>query len=133
MRQLGCRERGHNGAMLLTDARVVTPDEVLDPGWVAVHGDRIAGVGAGDAPDNGEHVALGGRHLVPGFVDLHVHGGGGHAMQSADAVEIRRAVAFHRSRGTTNLVVSVMSAPLDAMLTVVGGRPDGADSTLNIR
>jgi N-acetylglucosamine-6-phosphate deacetylase len=105
--------------MLLADARVVTPDGVLDPGWVLVEGDRIAGVGAGAAPDGGERIALDGRHVLPGFVDLHVHGGGGHSVQSADADEIRAAVAFHRSHGTTSLVVSVMTAPLDEMLATL--------------
>jgi N-acetylglucosamine-6-phosphate deacetylase len=107
--------------MLLTDARVVTPDGVLDPGWVVVEGDRITGVGGGlaDAPGTDERVELGGRHLVPGFVDLHVHGGGGHSMQSADAAQTRAGVAFHRSRGTTSLLVSVMSAPLDEMLATL--------------
>ncbi len=105
--------------MLLTDARVVTPDGVLDPGWVLVAGDRIARVGTGAGPDGAERVTLGGRHLLPGFVDLHVHGGGGHSMQSADAEEIRAAVGFHRAHGTTSLVVSVMSAPLDEMLATL--------------
>jgi N-acetylglucosamine-6-phosphate deacetylase len=105
--------------MLLTDARVVTPDGVVDPGWVVVEGDRIAGVGAGDAPGNDERVELGGRHLVPGFVDLHVHGGGGHSMQSTDPARTRAAAAFHRSRGTTSLVVSVISAPIDQMLATL--------------
>ena len=110
--------------MLLADARVVTPDGVLDPGWVLVEGDRIGGVGSGAAPDGAApdgmaRASLHGRHILPGFVDLHVHGGGGHSMQSADADEIRAAVAFHRSHGTTSLVVSVMSAPLDEMLATL--------------
>ena len=102
--------------MLLTDARVVVPTGVLEPGWVRVDGARIAEVGADTAPVSGEPLSLAGRTVVPGFVDLHVHGGGGHSMQSADADEVRAAAAFHLDHGTTGLLVSIVTAPLDEMV-----------------
>src|SRR5688500_11052425 len=120
MRQLCCRGGGHNVAMLLTDARVVVPAGVLEPGWVRVEGDRIAGVGADAAPADGERLHLAGRTVVPGFVDLHVHGGGGHSMQSPDADEIRAAAEFHLEHGTTSLLVSIITAPVDEMLDSLG-------------
>lgn len=106
------------GVMLvLADARVVTPTGVLDRGWVRVDGHRIAAVGAGTPPDDGaERHALGGAWVVPGFVDLHVHGGGGHSMLTSDPAEIRAAAAFHREHGTTRTLVSIVTAPLDEML-----------------
>ncbi|MEJ7802560.1 MAG: hypothetical protein WKH68_04210, partial [Candidatus Limnocylindria bacterium] len=67
--------------MLLTNARVVTPAGVREAGWVRIAGDRISGVGSGPPPPDAPTChELGGRWLVPGFIDLHVHGGGGHAM-----------------------------------------------------
>ena len=102
--------------MLLTDARVVVPAGVLEPGWVRVEGDRIAQVGADPVPADVERLSLEGRTVVPGFVDLHVHGGGGHSMQSADADEVRAAAAFHLEHGTTGLLVSIVTAPLEEML-----------------
>ena len=102
--------------MLLTDARVIVPAGVLEPGWIRVEGDRIAAVGAVAAPADVQRLRLAGRTVVPGFVDLHVHGGGGHSMQSADADEIRAAAAFHLEHGTTSLLVSIVTAPLDEML-----------------
>ena len=102
--------------MLLTDARVVVPAGVLEPGWVRVEGARILEVGAEGAPAGVVRLSLAGRTVVPGFVDLHVHGGGGHSMQSADADEIRAAAAFHLEHGTTCLLVSIVTAPLDEML-----------------
>ena len=120
MRQLGCRERGHNGRVLLTDARLIQPGEVVESAWVHVDGDRIAAVGTGDPPTGNERVSLGGRYLAPGFLDLHVHGGGGHSMQSPDPAEVLAAVSFHRASGTTRTLVSLVSAPLDEMLTSLG-------------
>ena len=106
--------------MLLTDARVVVPAGVLERGWVRVDGARIAEVGADAAPADGEPLSLAGRTVVPGFVDLHAHGGGGHSMQSADADEVRAAAAFHLEHGSTGLLASIVTAPLDEMLASLG-------------
>ena len=106
--------------MLLTDARVVTPAGVLDPGWLRIDGDRIVEVGPG-APslDGDERHELGGGWVVPGFIDLHMHGGGGHATLSADPTEIASAAAFHRAHGTTGSLASIVSAPLSETLAAL--------------
>lgn len=121
MRQLGCREGTAPYAavvsLLLTDARVVTPTGVHESGWVRIEDGLIAGVGS-EAPPPGhdERLALDGRWLVPGFIDLHAHGGGGHSNLSADPAEILAAAAFHAGHGTTRSLASIVSAPLDDML-----------------
>ncbi|CAL9666208.1 N-acetylglucosamine-6-phosphate deacetylase [Actinosynnema sp. ALI-1.44] len=95
----------------LTGGRVVTPDGVLDRGWVAVRDGRIAAVGDGAAPD-GPTTDVGGGWLVPGFVDIHCHGGGGEAFTSADPDRVRRAAAAHRRHGTTTMLASLVSRPI---------------------
>jgi N-acetylglucosamine-6-phosphate deacetylase len=99
---------------VIADARVVTPEGVLDPGWVRVAGTRIAAVGAG-APSGPADLSLPDRWVVPGFVDVHVHGGGGATYGSGVAEEVRRAVALHRRHGTTTTLASLVSAPLDEL------------------
>jgi N-acetylglucosamine-6-phosphate deacetylase len=102
---------------VLTNARVVTPAGVLAPGWVRVEGSRIDSVGPGHPPSgSGALEDLAGAWLVPGFVDIHVHGGGGASMSGGDAAQIVDAVRFHRQHGTTRLLVSLVSAELDTML-----------------
>jgi len=111
--------------MLLTDARVVTPAGVREAGWVRILGDRISEVGSGPVPrDAVERHELPGRWVVPGFIDLHVHGGGGHAMLSSDPTEIRSAASFHRSHGTTCCLASIVSAPFEEMLAGVAAVRD---------
>ncbi|MGH3316694.1 MAG: N-acetylglucosamine-6-phosphate deacetylase [Nocardioidaceae bacterium] len=103
---------------LLANARVVTPNGVLDRGRVAVEGDRIEAVFRGDEAPTGA-LNLGGRWLVPGFVDVHVHGGGGASFDEVDQDAARRVVDTHRAHGTTTMLASVATSPLDAMTTAV--------------
>ena len=111
--------------MLLTNARVVTPAGVREAGWVRIAGDRISGVGSGPPPPDAPKChELGGRWLVPGFIDLHVHGGGGHAMLTSDPAEIRSAASFHRAHGTTRSLASIVSAPFEEMLAGVAAVRD---------
>lgn len=92
--------------LTLSAAKVVTPDGVLEPGWVSVRAGRIERVGPG-RPDRSDAE---GHAIVPGFVDVHCHGGGGASFDSADHDECGRAAAFHRQHGTTTLVASLVSA-----------------------
>lgn len=59
-------------ATLLCGGRVVTPDRVIEDGWLRMAGDRITGVGPGPPPDApGRTVDVEGRVVMPGLVDLH--------------------------------------------------------------
>ena len=86
-----------------------------------VDGDTIIRTGSGRTPDAAgagapdsdavERIDVGGDWLVPGFIDLHCHGGGGHSYDD-DADEIRAAIATHRAHGTTRSVLSLVANPL---------------------
>ena len=104
--------------MVLGGARVVTPAGVVDDGWVSTSDGAIDDVGSG-TPAGAGVIDLGGRWLVPGFIDLHVHGGGGHdSTTSHDAMAA--SVAFHRSRGTTRTLVSLMAQPVTDLCEQLG-------------
>lgn len=119
--------------MLLTGAEVITPEAVLPGGWVLVRDGRIAAVGAAGvagsvdpitgAPTGGiaagaTRVDLTGRRLLPGFIDLHVHGGAGGTFD-AGPEQIDIGLAAHRRHGTTRSLVSLVTAPLVSMLETV--------------
>ncbi|HEU4422147.1 MAG TPA: N-acetylglucosamine-6-phosphate deacetylase [Pilimelia sp.] len=89
------------------DGRVVTPDGVLETGRVEVDGDRITAVHADSTG--------GDRWIVPGFVDIHNHGGGGHTFTTGDAQAARGAADFHLRHGTTSLLASLVSSPPELM------------------
>lgn len=101
--------------MLLTASRVVTPASVLAPGWLLVADGLIADVGEG-APPRPADVDLPGATLVPGFVDVHVHGGGGASFDTATTEAATTVVRTHRRHGTTTIVASLVADRVDALV-----------------
>ncbi len=114
--------------LLLAGGRVVTPHGVLSPGWIRLAGDLIDAVGTGD-PREPElpAVDLRGQWVLPGFVDLHVHGGGGASFTEGTSDEARQAAEFHRSQGSTSMLASLVTAPvaeLEARAAMLAGLAD---------
>ncbi|MEV0152690.1 N-acetylglucosamine-6-phosphate deacetylase [Micromonospora sp. NPDC050686] len=93
---------------LRVSGRVVTPTGVIRQGCVELTGDRITAVAEYPAVRDG-------HWIVPGFVDMHTHGGGGHTFTTGDADSARGAAAFHLGHGTTTLLASLVSAPYELM------------------
>lgn len=104
---------------VLRGARIVTPDGVLDGGWVAVCDGAVTGVGTDAPPVGAETVDLAGGWLLPGFVDLHCHGGGGASYTDADPDRLATAVAAHRAHGTTTSIASLVSRPVPELVAQV--------------
>ncbi|MYW49669.1 N-acetylglucosamine-6-phosphate deacetylase [Streptomyces sp. SID161] len=100
---------------MLSGANVVLPTGTVENGQVAVDGKRIAGT----APAGAEVLDVTGHWLVPGFVDIHNHGGGG-ASFSGPPDDILTAIRTHREHGTTTLVASTVTDETDLLVRQAG-------------
>ncbi|MEU7886051.1 N-acetylglucosamine-6-phosphate deacetylase [Microbispora bryophytorum] len=108
-------------SVTLSDARVVTPDGVHD-GWLTIEDGRITHIGRGQAPRDG--LGLGGRTVVPGFVDIHTHGGAGGSFPDGDPETAATAAALHLSRGSTTLMASLVTAAPDTLTRAASALAD---------
>jgi len=86
---------------------------VLDDAVLVVAGGDIIGIESAAAEAPAEQEVDG--WVVPGFVDTHVHGGGGASYATTDPAEARTARQFHRDHGTTTTFASLVTADLDAL------------------
>lgn len=120
---------------VLAGARVVLPTGVVENGRVRVEAGRIASVGGeadqgvgvasvGGGADRGSSDAsvldLTGHWVVPGFVDMHNHGGGGASFTSGGVDEVLKGVRTHQEHGTTTLVASTVTGEMDFLAQRAG-------------
>lgn len=101
---------------VLAGARVVLPTGTVDDGRVIVDGTRIADT----APPEADVLDASGHWVVPGFVDIHNHGGGGASFAGGTPEDILRGVHTHRLHGTTTLVASAVTGDLDFLARHAG-------------
>ncbi|MEV7190791.1 N-acetylglucosamine-6-phosphate deacetylase [Streptomyces sp. NPDC093510] len=101
---------------VLAGAQVVLPTGTLTNGRVIVDGTRIAG-----SPTPGaETVDLTGHWVVPGFVDIHNHGGGGASFTSGTVEDVLKGIRTHRLHGTTTVVASTVTGEMDFLAQRAG-------------
>ena len=112
---------------LFEHARKLDAHGQVDDFWMLVEGDTILSTGHGEAPDATTRVDVGGRWFVPGFMDLHGHGGGGHSFDDGTA-ELEAALVTHRAHGTTRSVISLVANPLASLRTSLTEIADIADA-----
>ncbi|MCX5056164.1 MULTISPECIES: N-acetylglucosamine-6-phosphate deacetylase [unclassified Streptomyces] len=102
---------------MLSGADVVLPTGTVADGQVVVDGTRVAA----QAPqDNAQVIDVSGCTLVPGFVDIHNHGGGGASFTSGTVEEILKGIHTHRQHGTTTLVASTVTGEMDFLARRAG-------------
>ncbi|POY05524.1 amidohydrolase family protein, partial [Mycobacterium kansasii] len=103
---------------LIAAGTMVLDDQVCTPGWLATSAGRIIDCAPGPAPRPPDHEFP--EHVVvPGFVDMHVHGGGGASYTDGIGSEIEQAAGFHLRHGTTTTVASLVTASPDDLLRQV--------------
>ena len=106
--------------MIFTNARLIFPDGIRDRLEVVVEQGKIAAISERSlAQREHEVIDLNGNYLAPGFIDLHVHGALGHDTMEATAEAFRSVCDFHASGGTTSLLLTTATAPLDKIVKVL--------------
>jgi N-acetylglucosamine-6-phosphate deacetylase len=111
---------GTGTPLLITAGTVILPDQEFSPGWVELRDGLVIAVGDGEPPRpaNADFPAA---VLAPGFVDAHNHGGGGASFNDLHTLAAaERIVQTHRAHGTTTMMASLVTAPLDEMERLVG-------------
>lgn len=109
--------------LILKGGAVVLPDRLVRDGAVTCAGGRVTAVGPAAAVEPIEGAAVidaGGGYICPGFVDQHVHGGGGCDFMDGTAAAVETAIRTHTRYGTTSIFPTTTTGTpgqIDAMLS----------------
>src|SRR5438874_10443902 len=106
--------------MIFTNARLIFPDGICDGFEIVVQEGKIAAIRDRSlAHRKDEVIDLNGNYLAPGFIDLHVHGALGRDSMDSSIEAFRTICDFHASGGTTSLLLTTATAPIDNIVDVL--------------
>ncbi len=101
--------------LLIQNARLFTPNHPGLMGWLLVENGIIRAIGFGNPPDFSHGVPIQsldtqGDMLLPGFIDLHVHGAMGHEVMDASSSGLEEMARFYASHGVTSFLATTWTA-----------------------
>jgi len=106
----------------LTAALLYTPTQCFDRPVVFLEGELIVEVASQTArsiPPGAQIIDFGDTILAPGFVDIHIHGGAGHDVMSADREGLKALEQFLATHGVTSYFPTTVTAPMDQTLSAL--------------
>ena len=105
--------------MILTNARLIFPNGIRDGLEVVAEERKIAAIRQQARARGKDVIDLAGNYLTPGFIDPHVHGALGRDTMDASVEAFQAICDFHASGGTTSLLLTTATAPLENIVDVL--------------
>lgn len=87
--------------LVIHNGQVITPFRIIPNGTVEVTENKITDIydGRVKKTDNALVIDAKGQYISPGFIDIHVHGGGGHDFMDGDAEGFLKIAELHARHG----------------------------------
>ena len=99
--------------MIISAATVLIDQELQKEVWLEIEDGVIKSINSGTTPEY-DHRYEG--ILIPGFVDIHCHGGGGSYFASLTDAEITQVIETHRTGGTVATLASLVTETIPDLL-----------------
>lgn len=106
----------NNNTLKISNARVITPFRILENATILVEGGKISYVTQEIVNvEDAVEIDAGGNYVSPGFIDIHVHGGGGHDFMDGSEEAFLKIAETHAIFGTTGLMPTTLTSELDEL------------------
>ena len=103
-----------NNLLLIKNGKIITENGIISKENVLIKGGKIIEISATETTD-AEIIDANGCYVSPGFIDTHVHGGGGYDFMDGGEEPIIKAAEFHLSHGTTTILPTTLSCSFDTL------------------
>ena len=99
------------------NGQIITPEGIIQRGTVIIEGTRIVEVAEGDiVVENAIVIDAEGKYVSPGFIDIHLHGGGNCDFMDADVNSFLKIAETHARYGTTSMLPTTLTSEKDELV-----------------
>jgi N-acetylglucosamine-6-phosphate deacetylase len=119
LEQEGTCEMPSKATQKICNVTILTENGFQSDATLIIEDGRIAYIGEEQGQTCTQVMDGRGAMLVPGFIDLHVHGGAGFDFMDKSAEAVQAICRFHATHGTTGLLATTMTAPMEETVDVV--------------
>lgn len=112
---------------MITNGKIITPFRMIEGGGVLVEGNKITDIIEKNVdhelPDT-QYINAKGNYISPGFIDMHVHGGGNADVMDGTVESVLTMCTIHARFGTTAIVPTTLAAPWKDIYRAIDGVKD---------
>ena len=99
------------------NGKIVTPNGIMENGSILVCGKKIIAVNEKNIEsENAVTIDAKGKYVAPGFIDIHVHGGGGHDFMDGNETAFLKIAELHARYGTTSMLPTTLTSSKEELL-----------------
>ena len=96
---------------------IITPYQVLERGTVLINDGTIVAVSVDDLPfEDAIEINAEGNYVSPGFIDIHVHGGGGYDFMDGTEEAFLKIAELHAQYGTTSMLPTTLTSEKEGLI-----------------
>jgi N-acetylglucosamine-6-phosphate deacetylase len=99
------------------NGKIITPDKIITGGSILITGDIITAVSENNIEvENAVEIDAHGKYISPGFIDIHVHGGGGCDFMDGNKTAFLKIAETHAQYGTTAMLPTTLTSTKEEIL-----------------
>ncbi len=103
------------------NGKIITPEKIIDGGTILIQSNRIEAISNRDIEvANCIEIDAQGKFISPGFIDIHIHGGGGYDFMDGNEEAFLKIAETHAKFGTTAMLPTTLTSTKEAMLQILG-------------
>jgi N-acetylglucosamine-6-phosphate deacetylase len=112
----------HNLPLKIYNGPIVTPHRIIHEGTIIVSDGKIAALSEEDIEvQDAEKIDANGNYISPGFIDIHIHGGGGSDFMDGDQEAFLTVANMHARYGTTSMFPTSLAGHKEEILKTLSG------------
>ena len=115
------------------NGKIITPDKIIEGGSILVTGNTITAVSEINLDiEDAIEINAQGKYISPGFIDIHVHGGGGHDFMDGNETAFLKIAKTHAQYGTTSMLPTTLTSTKEEMLRTLEVYEEANRNNINV-